>query len=224
VTYTVYSDSACSTVVATNVENITTPGALPPSGPVALTTPGTYYWQASYSGDSANAASKSSCGSGGEVESVTSVSTTAEPTNLETSLSSNGSSQTLNMWSGRVLVVSSVTSVTDSAVLSGANASQATGTVTYTVYALVQTKRHRSVWEPIATGGTVTVSGGVVPASTAVTLPRGIYEWQASYSGDSLNGPSSSRFGSETEIVIPAPQCHSKPKPGFNVDCKAKKN
>ena len=40
---------------------------------------GTYYWQASYSGDSTNAASTSTCGS--EVETVTSA-TTTEPTSL----------------------------------------------------------------------------------------------------------------------------------------------
>jgi PQQ-like domain len=71
VTYSVYSDSGCTTAVRTGTaENITTPGTLPASSPVTLSTPGTYYWQASYSGDSANAASMSACGS--EVETVTS--------------------------------------------------------------------------------------------------------------------------------------------------------
>ena len=71
VTYSVYSNSGCATVVSTGTaQSITTPGTLPPSSAVRLGTPGTYYWQASYSGDSANAASMSTCGS--EVETVTS--------------------------------------------------------------------------------------------------------------------------------------------------------
>jgi hypothetical protein len=71
VTYSVYSDSGCTTAVSTGTaQSITTPGTLPASSPVALSDPGTYYWQASYSGDSANAPSASACGS--EVEIVTS--------------------------------------------------------------------------------------------------------------------------------------------------------
>jgi hypothetical protein len=71
VTYSVYSDSGCTTAVSTGTaQSITTPGTLPASSPVTLSTPGTYYWQASYSGDSANTASMSTCGS--EVETVTS--------------------------------------------------------------------------------------------------------------------------------------------------------
>jgi PQQ-like domain len=69
VTYSVYSDSGCTTAVSTGTaQSITTPGTLPASSPVALSDPGTYYWQASYSGDSANAPSVSACGS--EVEIV----------------------------------------------------------------------------------------------------------------------------------------------------------
>ena len=71
VTYSVYSDSGCTTVVSTGpAQSITTPGTLPASSAVTLGAPGMYYWQASYSGDSANAASMSTCGS--EVETVTS--------------------------------------------------------------------------------------------------------------------------------------------------------
>ena len=69
VTYDVYSDSHCTTAVnAGPAETITTPGTLPDSGAVTLNTPGTYYWQASYSGDSANVASTAPCGL--EVETV----------------------------------------------------------------------------------------------------------------------------------------------------------
>jgi hypothetical protein len=70
VTYTVYSNAACTVVVSKGAaETITTPGELPASSPVSLRTAGTYYWQASYPGNSNNLPSVSECGS--EVETVT---------------------------------------------------------------------------------------------------------------------------------------------------------
>jgi hypothetical protein len=64
-------------------------------------------------------------------------------------------------------------------------------------------------WVELGTAGTVTVTAGQVPKSNAVTVPVGVYEWQARYSGDSANQPSASRFGSETEIVVPSSQCET---------------
>ena len=71
VTYNVYSDSACTVAVsAGTAQAITTPGTLPASSPVILSTAGTYYWQASYSGDANNGPSTSTCGTTGERETV----------------------------------------------------------------------------------------------------------------------------------------------------------
>jgi MYXO-CTERM domain-containing protein len=62
VTYTWYSDAACTVVAsAGSPEAIATPGALPGSAPVTLG-PGTYYPVVSYSGDAGNLASSSHCG------------------------------------------------------------------------------------------------------------------------------------------------------------------
>jgi hypothetical protein len=69
VTYTVYSDSSCETAVADGGTASVNAGVVGQSDPVTLTNPGTYYWQASYSGDALNAASKSNCGD--ETETVT---------------------------------------------------------------------------------------------------------------------------------------------------------
>ena len=55
----------------------------------------------------------------------------------------------------------------------------------------------------MASGGTVTVTDGVVPPSDAVTLDPGVYAWNASYSGDTLNAPSKSVRESGIEIVLP---------------------
>ena len=68
VTYDVYSDAACTVAVNSGTpETITTPGSLPASAPVSLPSAGTYYWQASYSGDTNNLLSTSTCGTSGEV-------------------------------------------------------------------------------------------------------------------------------------------------------------
>jgi IgGFc binding protein/Bacterial Ig-like domain (group 1) len=223
VTYNVYSDSACSTLVnAGTPEPITTPGTLPAASAVTLSAPGTFYWQASYSGDTNNDASTSTCGAAGEVETVTGAKTRPTPTTLRTLLSGTGKVNGVKCWwRGSLITVFAGASVTDTATLNGANAANATGTVTYTVYALVRVSRFPFWrWEPVADGGTVAVTAGLVPPSKAVTLPAGTYEWQASYSGDSRNDPSASRFGSETEIVIPVPQCKYGWNPGFNPFCK----
>ena len=74
VTYDVYSNSTCTSLAFKGTaQSITTPGTLPPSPPVTLSIPGTFYWQASYSGDSNNSPSASACT--GEVETVTGAST-----------------------------------------------------------------------------------------------------------------------------------------------------
>lgn len=191
VTYTVYSDSACAAAVSTgSAQTITTPGTLPASAPVTLSTVGVYYWQASYSGDANNTAAVSTCGSNGEVETVTSVAT---PTSLNTTLI--GPAQ-----SGTSITVPVGTAVRDSAKLSGAHASKASGTVTYKVYS------NATCTTLVATADMVTVTGGVVPNSPAQPLPTpGKYYWTAAYSGDSNNGSAASTCGSEVVTVTAAP-------------------
>jgi hypothetical protein len=211
VTYTVYSDSACTTAVNTGTpQTITTPGTLPDSNPVTLTTPGTYYWQASYTGDTSNAASTSKCGS--EVETVT-----LPPTKLTTTLLGSGVfGGGKCWWLGDSITVFTGTSVSDSTILTGPDASSATGSVTYTVYS--------NPWNQTvaANGGTFPVTAGIVPDSNPVTLTTpGTYYWQASYTGDSANAASTSRVGSEVEIVISVPQCKNGWSTGWSSGCKS---
>jgi hypothetical protein len=65
------------------------------------------------------------------------------------------------------------------------------------------TKDHHRYWHRVveanANGGTVTVTAGQVPKSNAVTLPGGVYEWRPRIRA--------TRFGTETEIVVPPFQC-----------------
>ena len=119
VTYSVYSDNACTVSAGSGGTVDVTAGSIPSSSPVSLSSPGTYYWQASYSGDPNNSASTSSCGS--EVETV--VAPTPQPTQIQTTLG-GGSLQT-GWWNQDILEVTSGTAVTDSATLSGANVSSA---------------------------------------------------------------------------------------------------
>lgn len=190
VTYTVYANSACTTAVFTGTpEQITTRGTLPASASVSLSTPGTYYWQASYSGDANNAAAKSACGSGGDVETVTPA---PAATTLTTSLLSAATS-------GPSITVQVGTPVRDSAHLAGIDAANATGTVTYKVYS-------NAACSTLVAAGSVTVTGGVVPSSPAQTLIKpGTYYWTAAYSGDPGNKSSASGCGAQKQTVTPAP-------------------
>lgn len=61
VTYTVYSDSACTAKVADGGTVTVTNGTVPDSNPVTFNTAGVYYWQAVYSGDPRNNGATSPC-------------------------------------------------------------------------------------------------------------------------------------------------------------------
>ena len=107
---------------------------------------------------------------------------TAAPTAITTMLSGGAPfGGAWCWWLGSAVTVFAGTPVTDSAALTGANASSATGTVTYSVFGAYESG---GSWHygQVASGGTVSVSSGVVPASNPVTLPPGTYTWQASYS------------------------------------------
>ena len=163
------------------------------SGSFTPTAVGTYTWQALYSGDTHNPAVTTAC-SGVAAETVTVQQSAAQPTSTSTSLSGGGQS-------GTSISVPTNTAVTDRATLSGTNAAKATGKVTYNVYS-------HSGCTTLAAGGTPEsiTTPGTLPASAPVSLSAGgTYYWQAVYSGDTSNKPSTSACGSETEVVAPAP-------------------
>jgi hypothetical protein len=90
----------------------------------------------------------------------------------------------------------------DHAVVTGANAGSATGTVSYALYSRSSCTAASKVFN----GGTVAVAAGNAPASAAVTtaLEPGKYYWQAVYSGDATNLASTSACGSEVLTIVPA--------------------
>ena len=115
------------------------------------------------------------------------------PTTLVTSLSGGGNT-------GVSINVPPNTPVIDSATLPGANTATAGGTVVYGVYS------NSSCTTEVAPAGTVTVTNGVVPNSTAVTLAAlGTYYWDAAYSGDSLNEPSNNACSEVESVALQPP-------------------
>jgi uncharacterized repeat protein (TIGR01451 family) len=181
VTYTVYPNSSCSGGGQPAGTVAVSGGTVPVSNAIQFNTAGTYYWQASYSGDTNNSPATSPCTS--EVLVVGSASPSIATTLSASTITAGGS-------------------VHDSASLSGAT-SNAGGTVTYTVYT------NASCNAGAQSAGTVNVSGGSVPDSNAVPFTSpGTYYWQASYSGDTNNSPATSTCTSEVLTVNspPAPQ------------------
>jgi hypothetical protein len=130
-------------------------------------------------------------------------------TSITTSLTGGGQS-------GPVITVFPGTVVTDSAILSGGNAASATGTVSYKVFT------GPNCATLFADAGTKTVTNGQVPNSNPVMFNQlGTYYWQASYSGDALNNPSSSACGEEILAVsnqtpTPTPVPTATPTPSIS--------
>jgi hypothetical protein len=84
VTYTIYSDAACSAFVQTAGTKTVSSGVVPNSDPVTMNVAGTFYWQAVYSGDATtgNSPSMSVCGSETVTVIVTEQPITATGTNV----------------------------------------------------------------------------------------------------------------------------------------------
>jgi hypothetical protein len=179
VSYNVYSDPNCTTLVAAAGTGALSAGAGAASSGESLN-PGVYYWQASYGGDLNNKGAVSACGS----ETLT----VLAPSSTSTIQSGGG-------LSGASIPVLMGTGVSDQAHIAGSEAASATGTVTYTLYSDSKcTKAVSSSVEP--------VNAGVATASAAVTPSKvGTYYWTATYSGGGLNAASASACGSETLVV-----------------------
>jgi hypothetical protein len=179
--YFVYSDSKCEKLVVKAGETAFTEGKVPASEEKTLEAGAVYYWQAEYTGDSKNAASKSTCGK--------EILTIKAATSLATSLSGEEKS-------GEEITVNEGAKVKDTATLSGTKSSTATGKAKYKVYSDSKCEKL------VAEAGEVTVAEGKVPVSEEKTLEAGaVYYWQASYEGDSLHQSSKSTCGKEVLTI-----------------------
>ena len=177
VTFTLYSDSGCTAPVS----GISGFGSIS-SGSATLSkswTPsaiGTYYWRASYAGDSNNNGFTTGCGDANEQLTVGKASPSAT---TQASPSSH-------------LVAGTAASVGDTATIH--NAYQPTGSVTFTLYS-----------DSSCTAGTGVTGGGVISGSTAsytstfTALTAGTYYWRATYAGDTNNNGFTTGCGDANE-------------------------
>lgn len=185
VTYKIYSEKNCATLVTSAGEVTVSGESVPASSEEELEAGKAYYWQAHYGGNSENAESTSPC---------TEVLDVQAKTSLSTKLSGEGKE-------GEELTINEGSKAEDKATLSGTNSSSAIGKVVYKIYSEKECKTL------VKEAGEVTVSSGSVPASNEVELEgEATYYWQASYMGDALHQESKSECGKEIlKVKLPRP-------------------
>lgn len=185
VTYTVYTNSACTLGAQSAGVKSVTNGVVQDSDPVAFNTVGTFYWQANYSGDVANNSAVSTCTE--EVLTVNKVTPTI--------------STTPNPASGIVGA-----ELNDTATLSGG--SSPAGNVTFKLFAPSDGSCSGSAVFTQVDGSAPYATG---PGYTS--LVAGTYHWTADYAGDANNNPASSGCQAEPVVISqPAAQYCS---PGY---------
>ncbi len=186
VTFTLYSDSSCQTAVLSGSGPIiSSEGGSTASLSTSwtFTQTGSYYWVASYLGDSNNKSYTSPC----QVASET-VQVTAESPTITTQASPQAA------------VAGKATTVGDTATFQGAMVPP-TGTVAFTLYS------NSSCTDVVLSGsGSIATTAGASTASFSTTwtpAQQGSYYWVASYAGDSNNNSYTSpcRVASETITV-----------------------
>ena len=172
-----------STVTVTN-------GVVPPSAAATFPAAGTFYWAAFYSGDAGDQAAASDCAT-------------------EPLVVTPGAIAGDDAAVGRRRGDSVGGSASDAATLAGVTGT-AGGTVEYRYYSSLAACETAILAFPPPSGGTlvstVTVTGGVVPASASATFPAaGTFYWAAFYSGDPSNRAAASHCVTEPLVVTPAP-------------------
>jgi hypothetical protein len=192
ITYKVYgpqttAPTTCTTGGTTvGTATVSGGGNYTPSAGYTPTSTGTYWWYASYGGDTNNSSANSGCGS-----SMQSTTVTLPPTTI--TLSAPGSA----------MVNATIAANAVTATLSGGT-STAGGTVTFTVFGPQATAPTTCTsGGTVVSTGTVSGNGAYHPASSETVPAVGDYWLYASYSGDANNGASDSTCGSGmTEVSI----------------------
>jgi uncharacterized repeat protein (TIGR01451 family) len=167
-TYAVYSNNTCTTLVQSLGVKTINAGVIPPSNIFTPSVGGRFWFQATYSGDAnnlgfpANPAARSACTSERLVVKFN--------PSVSTQLSPPGP-------------VEIGTPITDQATLTGASTNPLPGgTMTYAVYS------NNTCTTLVQALGVKTINAGVIPASNPFTpLVSGNFWFQATYSGDANN-------------------------------------
>ena len=182
ITFDLYGpgDSTCSgSPIFTSSANVAGDGTYS-SGNYVTSTPGTYQWIASYSGDVNNRPLSGACGDPGE-----SVIVTAATPGLSTTAS------------GTVTVGGNIS---DTGTLSGGF--NPTGTITFDLYGPGDTTCSAAA---IFTSNVPVSGNGAYPSGNYTTTAPGTYRWIATYSGDSNNAGTATVCGDTAEIVTVTP-------------------
>ncbi len=152
-----------------------------PSGPFTVTAPGTYSFQASYSGDANNGAiALTACGAPGENVTVAKA-TPAIVTNASPSVPAGGT-------------------ITDTATLSGGVTP--TGTITFTLFG---PNNAGCTGASIFTSTKTVAGNGNYTSDPFTTSAVGTYRWIAAYSGDANNVAVTSGCNDANESVVVTP-------------------
>jgi hypothetical protein len=199
VTYKIYSEKECKTLVATAGEVTVTAGSVPASEEKELEAGKTYYWQAHYGGNSENAESTSPC---------TEILNVKAKTLLSLKLAGEGSE-------GEEITISAGSEAEGKATLSGTNSSTAGGKAVYDVYS------DNKCEHLVTAAGEVEVGSGKIPASNKEELEGNTtYYWQVTYKGDGLHQESVSTCGKAVLKVDPVctkPYCEPTITPGVEL-------
>lgn len=174
VTYTLYTNSGCttaSTKPAVNQTVTVTGGSVPNSSAVTFTAPGTFYWQAVYSGDATDNSAKSAC--------------TSE------TLTVSKASPTLTTTPSPGVVVGGA--VSDGATVSGGYSVNGEN-VTFTLYS--DSGCTDQVYSSVNA-----ISSGSAGSGSYTATQAGTYYWKASYPGDANNNAFTTSCGSSGETV-----------------------
>jgi uncharacterized repeat protein (TIGR01451 family) len=165
VTYTVYSDSTCTSKYAdAGIKTLNSDGTVPNSNDVTFNTPGDYYWQAVYSGDSNNAGATSPCTS-------------------EHLVVTRAGPAVSTQASGPVTLGGKIHDV---ATLSGA--AGATGAVTFQVFAPGDTSCSTALATLSTSSTNIDADGnGTYTSGDFTTTTAGTYRWRAFFAGDTNN-------------------------------------
>jgi len=177
VTFTLFSDPACTIAVFTSANIPLNGGGSATSGSFTTTTVGAFRWIATYSGDTNNAGASTLCTDPAEQVTISQ----ATPT-ITTTASAGG-------------VVG--TSIFDTATVSGrVNPTGPGNTVTFRLFS------DPACTTPVFTSPSIPLNGGgsaISPSFTPATV--GTYRWIATYSGDTNNAGASTLCTDPAEAV-----------------------